>query len=72
MNFKRQEGFRFVFNEAIDAKIKLKLNGRDINFEPYECKIIDISPSVFCKKKVQRFAINYTECCHPVFLQFLR
>ncbi|WP_421663933.1 hypothetical protein [Lysinibacillus telephonicus] len=69
MNFKRQEGFRFVFNEAIDAKFKLRLNGRDINFESFECKIIDISPrgikmfseakiGVYCIIKVQTSATN--------------
>lgn len=63
MNFKRQEGFRFVFNEAIDAKFKLRLNGRDINFEPYECKIIDISPrgiKMFSEAKIGEYLNNTT------------
>lgn len=43
MNFKRQEGFRFVFNEPIDAKFKIIINGQ-ANVGTYDCKILDISP----------------------------
>ena len=45
MQFKRQEGFRFVFNEPIQASFKLMEDGEVI--EPnriFPCKILDISP----------------------------
>lgn len=44
MNFKRKEGFRYVFDEPVDANFSLFVNGRQINSETYTCKILDISP----------------------------
>jgi len=44
MQFKRQEGFRFVFNEPIEASFKLLINGQVVNAAGSPCKILDISP----------------------------
>lgn len=45
MHFKRQEGFRFVFNEPIDARFKLLINGQPVEaFGSCPCKLLDISP----------------------------
>lgn len=42
--YKRQEGFRFVFNEPIDAQFYLLVNGKRVDLVLHPCKIIDISP----------------------------
>lgn len=45
MHFKRQEGFRFVFNEPIEASFKLIKDGQIMEGEAsFSCKILDISP----------------------------
>lgn len=61
MNFKRQEGFRFVFNEPIDAMFRLMINGASNN-ETYDCKILDISPrgiKMFSEAKFGEY-LNHT------------
>lgn len=62
MIFKRQEGFRFVFNEPIDAKFRLIINGT-LNNEQYDCKILDISPKgikMFSDAKIGEYLNNTT------------
>ncbi len=45
MHFKRQEGFRFVFNEPIEASFKLLIDGQPMDgLGSCPCKILDISP----------------------------
>ena len=45
MHFKRQEGFRFVFNEPIEASFKLIENGQIVDSgTSFSCRILDISP----------------------------
>lgn len=45
MNFKRQEGFRFVFNEPIEASFKLMVNGNYVDGgNSFPCQLLDISP----------------------------
>ena len=62
MNFKRQEGFRFVFNETIDAKFRLKVDGT-FNSETYDCEILDVSPrgiKMFSEAKIGEYLDNTT------------
>lgn len=45
MQFKRQEGFRFVFNEPIDSSFKLLIDGQPVEaLDSCPCQILDISP----------------------------
>ena len=48
MQFKRQEGFRFVFNEPIDASFvfidKDEQANEEISKISHPCKILDLSP----------------------------
>lgn len=44
MSFRRKESFRFVFNEPIEAKFKVFVNGKQLSDKSYPCKILDISP----------------------------
>lgn len=45
MIFKRKEGFRFVFNEPIEAKFVLHhKDGQAVDQPSRPCKILDISP----------------------------
>ena len=46
MQFKRNEGFRFVFGEPLDGNYIILLDGKPAVLEQsrVECKIIDISP----------------------------
>jgi len=42
--YKRNEAFRFVFNQPLDAQFSVLVNGRRIDSEMHPCKIIDIGP----------------------------
>ncbi|KGR76463.1 PilZ domain-containing protein [Ureibacillus sinduriensis] len=43
--FKRQEGFRYIFNEPIEASFKLIQDGKFVDSgNRFPCKILDISP----------------------------
>lgn len=42
--YKRQEGFRFVFNVPVDAQFAVLVNGKRQDLVMHPCKIIDISP----------------------------
>lgn len=55
VNFKRKEGFRFTFEEALDAKYAILLDGKYESLERpmYPCDIIDISP-----KGMKMFSTN--------------
>ena len=46
LTFKRTEGFRFTFNEPLNAYFVILINGKPENIErkKYQCEIIDISP----------------------------
>ncbi|MFY3791546.1 PilZ domain-containing protein [Ureibacillus sp. MALMAid1270] len=45
MIFKRQEGFRFVFNEPIEANFVIQgKDGQAIEQKSHPCKILDLSP----------------------------
>lgn len=46
MIFKRQEGFRFVFGEPIQARFGILIDGKPQNIEKtqYACEIQDVSP----------------------------
>ena len=46
MTFKRTEGFRFTFNEPLNANFVILVDGQpeDIERTKYQCEIIDISP----------------------------
>ncbi|WP_042471160.1 PilZ domain-containing protein [Bacillus ndiopicus] len=47
MFFKRQESFRFSFDEPIQAKVKVLINGQSVvkdNVEIFDASILDISP----------------------------
>ena len=45
MQFKRQEGFRFVFNEPIPANFTILNGDTQFNEYPtYTCQILDLSP----------------------------
>lgn len=46
MIFKRKEGFRFTFGEALDAQYAILLDGKYENVERsmYDCQIVDVSP----------------------------
>lgn len=45
MTFRRNESFRFVFHEPIDAEFTLHMNGKQVSENKYNCKILDISPN---------------------------
>jgi len=42
--FKRKESFRYIFDEPIDGKFSVMMNGKPLTLESFPCKIIDISP----------------------------
>lgn len=46
MAFKRTEGFRFRFDEAVPAKYIILVDGKSEEEKPtkYDCEIVDISP----------------------------
>lgn len=46
MAFKRTEGFRFTFDEAVPAKYIILVDGKpeDEKLTKYDCEIMDISP----------------------------
>lgn len=46
MAFKRKEGFRFTFGQAIEAKYIVLINGKPENLEMTKqpCEILDVSP----------------------------
>lgn len=46
MNYKRNEGFRYVFGEPIEATFVIMQNGRYLEMKDnlHPCRIIDISP----------------------------
>ena len=44
MHFKRQEGFRFVFNEPIEASFKILIDGQAVDAAENPGEILDISP----------------------------
>lgn len=45
MKFKRQEGFRYVFKEPIEASFQLIQDGKFVDSgKCYPCRILDISP----------------------------
>ena len=46
MAFKRTEGFRFTFGQAIEAKFIVLINGKPENLEMTKqpCEILDVSP----------------------------
>lgn len=46
MAFKRTEGFRFTFDEAVPAKYNILIDGKPEEEKPtkYDCEIVDISP----------------------------
>lgn len=46
MAFKRTEGFRFTFDEAVPAKYIILIDGKPEEEKPtkYDCEIVDISP----------------------------
>ncbi|SOB91421.1 PilZ domain-containing protein [Ureibacillus xyleni] len=63
MNFKRKEGFRFVFNEPIEAKYEIYINSKRINLEKYNGKILDISPrgmKLFCGPEIGEYLRDTT------------
>ncbi|RKQ18139.1 PilZ domain-containing protein [Ureibacillus endophyticus] len=58
MNFKRKEGFRFVFNEPIEATYGIYINDKPVNIEKYNGKILDISPrgmKLFCGPEIEKY-----------------
>lgn len=58
MQFKRKEGFRFVFNQPLDTSFKLLLNGEPVDAESYSCEILDISPrgiKMFSEAKIGEY-----------------
>lgn len=65
MFFKRTEGFRFSFDEPIQAKVKMLINGQAIvknDTEIFEASILDISPH-----GIKMFAeTNFNEGNSPV------
>ena len=68
MQFKRQEGFRFVFNEPLEASFKLIEDGQIVNADTnFSSKILDISP-----RGVKMFAdANVGEYINKANLQVL-
>lgn len=57
MAFKRTEGFRFTFNEPLNANFVILIDGvpEDIERTKYQCEIIDISPrgmKMFSNKEI--------------------
>lgn len=64
MQFKRNEGFRFVFNEPIEASFKLLIEGKYVEPEiQYPGKIVDVSPhgvKLFSDAKIGEYTNNST------------
>lgn len=61
MNFKRKEGFRYVFNEPLSGKFTLITNGRTLGHEYYPCKILDISPrgmKLFSEAEINEYMVS--------------
>ncbi|RHW39921.1 PilZ domain-containing protein [Lysinibacillus yapensis] len=62
MQFKRKEGFRYVFKEPIKANVRLLLDGVAINpHTPYSSEILDISPrgvKLFSEAKIGEYLNN--------------
>nr|WP_106783758.1 PilZ domain-containing protein [Lysinibacillus timonensis] len=69
MKFKRQEGFRFVFNEPIEAKFVLLSKDARVDSESlddmdkvaYPCKILDLSPQgikIYSDAKIGEYVLQ--------------
>ena len=72
MHFKRQEGFRFVFNEPIEASFKLLINGQPVEaLGSSPCKILDISPKGVKMFSEVKFGEYINRATLQVELQFV-
>ncbi|TSI04293.1 PilZ domain-containing protein [Lysinibacillus sp. BW-2-10] len=63
MNFRRKEGFRFVFNDPIEANFKIYINGQLASADKYNGKILDISPrgmKMFCGPEIGEYLRSTT------------
>ena len=72
MHFKRQEGFRIVFNEPIEASFKLLINGQPVEaLGSSPCKILDISPKGVKMFSEVKFGEYINRATLQVELQFV-
>ncbi|TSI04295.1 PilZ domain-containing protein [Lysinibacillus sp. BW-2-10] len=63
MDFKRKEGFRFIFDQPIEADYEIYINGQLASIETYHAKILDISPrgmKIFCGPEIRSYLKNST------------
>ncbi|MFC7685705.1 PilZ domain-containing protein [Ureibacillus sp. GCM10028918] len=72
MHFKRQEGFRFVFNEPIEASFRLLVNGQPVEaLGSCPGQILDVSPRGVKMFSEVKFGEYLNKATLQVELQFV-